>query len=216
MESIPQWVGTAVLATVLGALTYIAKSVADLVIRIVATRKARRTRLAQLLALIRAGDAAFKVQANVRDDLQKMIKERLPELRSSPCTYDRLFAIAFQSMPPEERALFDIIRAYTIYTFKPLNDTLLAWLESDNEFRIQSPHSPATARLTEYLGNLEAHLLLWRAKYNAWIHEHPERALVYMEEGKHGAPFPKDGAAVVMAVLYPGGTLAPNSGLQFS
>src|SRR5712691_2980458 len=41
------------------------------------------------------------------------------------------------------------------------------------------------------LGALEAHLLMWIAKYSAWIPDTPAHALVYLaDEEAHGVPFP--------------------------
>jgi hypothetical protein len=46
-------------------------------------------------------------------------------------------------------------------------------------------------RLAQLLGQLETHLILWHAKYAAWIPNNPEHALVYMaDESKHGLGFP--------------------------
>jgi len=38
---------------------------------------------------------------------------------------------------------------------------------------------------------LQTHLILWNAKYDIWITDHPERALVHMvDEQAHGIGFP--------------------------
>jgi len=47
-------------------------------------------------------------------------------------------------------------------------------------------------KLAEYLADLEAHLLLWQANYVAWIPDHSERAVVYLDDNaQHGIPFQK-------------------------
>lgn len=213
LSSVPEWLATAVLGAGLAALGYLAKTISELVGGQVAATKARRARLAELLALIRAGDAAFRVQCDVRDRLSKLIVEREPTIAN--LALDQRFSAAFPSMTPVEQELFDVMRAYTVYTIKPLNDALLRWLAADSDFRIGLPGRSPRAKLAAYLGDLEAHLLLWQAKYSAWIPDHPERALVYLAgESKHGTPFPKDGAAIVHALLHRGGALPPNSGLQ--
>lgn len=214
LSKLPEWIGTAALGAVIALLGYVGKGIAEWVAGVLAKRRARRARLAELLALVRAGDAAFAVQSSVRDKLKKSLVERNAIPNGQACSYDRLFARSYNSMTDDEREMFDIVRAYTIHTFKPLNDALLNWLSSDAEFRVGPPGQSPRAKLAAFLCDLEAHLLLWRAKYNSWIPEHPERALVYLaDEGKHGTPFPSDGAAIVMAVLQPGVVLAPNSGL---
>ena len=41
------------------------------------------------------------------------------------------------------------------------------------------------------IAELQTHLILWNAKYDIWITDHPERALVYMvDEQAHGIGFP--------------------------
>ena len=50
---------------------------------------------------------------------------------------------------------------------------------------------PEFSKLAAELVKLESHLLLWIAKYKAWIPEHNEHALVYMaDENEHGLGFP--------------------------
>jgi hypothetical protein len=49
------------------------------------------------------------------------------------------------------------------------------------------------ARFASELRTLESHLRLWEAKYQEWIPEHPEHALVYLaDEEAHGIGFPKN------------------------
>ncbi len=49
---------------------------------------------------------------------------------------------------------------------------------------------------------LEAHLLLWLAKYRIWIPDHPEHALVYMaDEEKLGTAFPYGIEGKIRALL---------------
>jgi hypothetical protein len=215
IASVPEWMGTAILTALVAVLGYFGKTIAEWTARVLANRRALKARLAELLALIRAGDAAFAVQTGVRDKLKKMIIERDPSFESKAESFDHLFATALPSLTPEERELFDVIRAYTVYTIKPLNDALLAWLSQDAEFKIGPAGKSPRAKLAAFLADLEAHLLLWRAKYNAWIPDHPERALVYLaDESRHGTPFPKKGASLVLSVLQSEAVLSPGSGLQ--
>jgi hypothetical protein len=159
--------------------------------------------LAELLALLRAGDVAMEVQIRNRNRLSDLIRSRNPELSEGKLGYDKQFALAFRSMPAPERELFDVIRAYTIYTFQPLNEALITWLASDTAFRVRPPGKSRRAQLATYLTDLEARLLLWQAKYKAWIPKHAERALVYLaDEESHGAGFPEGGTALVEAILH--------------
>ena len=157
------------------------------------------------MALIRAGDAAWAVQRVNRNRLTESIRTR-SSVAGNDEGYDRLFANAFLGMSREEKELHAVIRAITVHTFKPLNDELLEWLATDADFRVHPvDHSPR-GRLAKYLADLEAHLILWRAKFTAWIPDHPERALVYLaDEQRHGLGFPQGGMKLIEAVLHPQG-----------
>jgi len=49
---------------------------------------------------------------------------------------------------------------------------------------------------------LQAHLLLWLAKYEIWIPASPEHALVYLaDEKEHGVGFPRGLDELVDATL---------------
>lgn len=197
----PEWLDKAVLGAVLAVLGYVGKGIGEFVARVRAEGRARRARLTQLLALIRAGDTAFRVQSDARDQLRDSLlrrDERLKRLEG----YEAIFSAAYPSLTPAERELFDIVRAITVYTIASLNDALIKWLEADVDFRGVSRGSQSQRRLAAYLSDLEAHLLLWRAKFAAWIPSHPDRALVYLaDEKRHGVPFPQDGALIIQAVL---------------
>ena len=105
-------------------------------------------------------------------------------------------------MTPAERALYEMVRAITIHTVRPINRSLLKWLKADTEFRIRSADSSPRGELAGYLQKLEVHLILWEAKYQIWIPKHPEQALVYLaDEERHGVEFPKRGVEIVKAVL---------------
>jgi len=95
-------------------------------------------------------------------------------------------------MTDEERQLHLLIRTMTVHTFRPLNQSLLEWLRADRYFRAVSPSDRRLGGLALVLAQLEAHLVLWVAKYEAWIPQHPEHALVFLaDEERHGVGFPK-------------------------
>jgi len=57
-------------------------------------------------------------------------------------------------------------------------------------------------KLAVFLAQLEAHLVLWVAKYEAWISDQPEHALVFLaDEEKHGVGFPKNGVFILARIL---------------
>jgi hypothetical protein len=203
LTAVPQWVGTAVLGALLAVLGYIAKQLAEWGASLRAAERARRARLAELLALIRAGDVAFWIQGENRDRLVHLLQTRNPSLQPGGQGFDHLLASAYPSMSPDERELHAVIRGITVHTLRPLNDGILAWLKVDTDFRVRPPGQGPREQLARYLTDLEAHLLLWRAKYEAWIPDHPERALVYLaDEKRHGIGFPDGGTALVTTLLH--------------
>jgi hypothetical protein len=77
---------------------------------------------------------------------------------------------------------------------------MIDWLASDTYFKGRTGKG-TVADLARELQTLEAHLLLWRAKYDFWIPGRPERAIVFMaDEREHGIGFPT-GIEVLIARL---------------
>jgi hypothetical protein len=198
----PFWAAPALLAAILAALGFVGKTIADLVLRVREERRNRRSRLVELYALLRAGDAAFAVQRELNKRLAEQLRTRLPRTADLPPGFDRLFAATYAEMTDEERRLHSLIRTMTVHTFRPLNQSLLAWLRDDRYFRAVSPSHRRLGRLVLILAQLEAHLVLWAAKYEAWIPEDPSHALVFLaDEERHGVGFPKGGTAILAGLL---------------
>jgi hypothetical protein len=200
--SAPFWAAPALLAALIAALGFVGKTAADLVLRLRESARDRKSRLAELSALLRAGDVAFAVQRELRQRLAGQVRSRLPETAALPPGFDRLFVATYAVMNDEERQLHSLIRAITVHTFRPLNQSLLEWLRADRYFRAAPPSHRHLGSLALFLAQLEAHLVLWVAKYEAWIPDHPEHSLVFLaDEEKHGVGFPKHGAAILAKVL---------------
>jgi len=198
----PFWAAPALLAAVVAALGYLGKTIIDLILQLREAARERRSRLTELYALLRAGDVAFAIQRELRIRLAEQLRHRLPETNDLPPGFDRLFAATYAVMNNEERQLHLLIRAMTIYTFRPLNQSLLQWLSADHYFRAFSPSDHRLGSLVLFLAQLEAHLVLWVAKYEAWIPDHPEHALVFLaDEERHGLGFPKNGTAILAKLL---------------
>ncbi|MEO7996121.1 MAG: hypothetical protein ABI852_01685 [Gemmatimonadaceae bacterium] len=203
MMTVPSWLGSAVAGAILAFVGYVGKQIIEWRAKLRLEERVRRARLAELMAMIRAGDAAFSVQSENRDRLVDLIRTRDPALNSSTHSFDHLFTLAYSTMTTEERELHDVVRAITMYTFQPLNEGLLKWIQADAEFRVRVPGETPRGALAKYLADLEAHLYLWQAKYRTWIPDHPERALVYLaDEERHGVGFPRGGVALVAAILH--------------
>jgi hypothetical protein len=73
------------------------------------------------------------------------------------------------------------------------------WLQADTEFKLARARlrflpwrRQSYLDLATQLTALEPHLLMWLAKYEIWIPDRWEHALVYLnDEEKHGVPFPE-------------------------
>lgn len=198
----PFWAAPALLAAAVAALGFVGKTIVDLVLRLQDAARERRSRLTELYALLRAGDVAFAVQRKLRNRLADELRARLPETTNLPPGFDRLFAATYARMNAEEQQLHLLIRTITVHTFRPLNQALLEWLRADRYFRAVSPSHHRLGSLALFLAQLEAHLVLWIAKYEAWIPDHPEHALVFLaDEEKHGVGFPKNGTSILAGLL---------------
>jgi hypothetical protein len=201
-NSPPFWAASAILAATLAALGFIGKTAADLVMRYRDTANNRRSSLTELYALIRAGDAAFAVQRDLRKRLTEKLRTRLPDPEKLPTGSERLYSTTYKDMTSDERQLHSLIRTITVHTIRPLNQSLLEWLRADRYFRAVPPSHKRLGSLALFLAQLEAHLVLWVAKYEAWIPDQPEHALVFLaDEEKHGIAFPKNGATIVAKLL---------------
>jgi hypothetical protein len=79
---------------------------------------------------------------------------------------------------------------------------MLDWPQADTDYRNAKGKSGVEATLAVLLNQLDAHVLLWLAKYEAWIPDQPHHALVYLDdEEKHGVRFPPGLDATVAAVV---------------
>lgn len=74
LAEVPEWAGTAILGAAIAVLGYVGKGFVEWIGRLRAEERSRRARLAGLLALIRAGDAAWNVQCDNRDRLAERIR----------------------------------------------------------------------------------------------------------------------------------------------
>jgi len=155
------------------------------------TRRSRTAALVTLQSLLCAGRAAFQVQVEHRDRLAALLESRDASLTATSRGYERAFVEAFPSMTAQERDLHLLIRSITVNTFKPLNEKVLVWLRSDTYFK--APRRSGLAKVVSRdLAALEAHLLLWEAKYQAWIPAGPGHALIYLaDEERHGIGWPR-------------------------
>jgi hypothetical protein len=188
--TVPEWLATALLAAALATLGFVGKQILEWLAALRKDRRERRARLVTLLSLLNGTAAVFRAQADLRRRLYEALASRDPAVRGLT-GYEAIFTAAYATMTPAERELHNLLRGYTISGLKPLNEAILAWLKADTEFKLGDSRNLTRTKLAHQLTALEAHLLMWLAKYGSWIPDTPSHALVYLadEEG-HGVPFP--------------------------
>ena len=202
LAEVPEWLGAAVATGIIAAVGYIAKQILDWRTTVRATKAARLGRLVELQSLLRAGWVSFVVQNDHAKRLIAMIVHNHGDLITEEEGFERIFARAFPYFTSEEQELHSIIRSITINSLSPTNEALSEWLKSDAYFKAQWHRKGIGSELARKLADLETHLILWRAKYEAWIPNTPEHALVYLaDEEEHGVRFPSGLDQIVQNAL---------------
>jgi hypothetical protein len=200
---IPEWMGAAVLGALIAALGYVSKLVIEGWTSWRRTRAARRARLLELSSILQGSLAAFLIQRKHADRLALMLRANHPDHEADRRGFERFFSQLYEQFTPEEKELHDIIRGITQYSLRPLNLATSEWLRKDDYFRTARGAQGTRGRLAGELNKLDSHLLLWHAKYEAWIPDNPRHALVYMaDEEEHGVVFPRGIEKLVDEVLW--------------
>ncbi len=196
----------ALTAPLLAATTAAAGYVGKLLLEELRLRRAARARkiarLQQLNSLLHAARVAVVIQIHLAQRLLSMLAENHPGEVPVRVGYERAFAVLYERFTEEERDLHQVIRGYTEHALRPVNQSLTTWLREDTDYKVQvRPVRRGDNFANEFaslLGELDAHLFLWHAKFAAWIVDHPEHALLFLaDEKQHGLGFPSkiDGAA---------------------
>lgn len=197
MSDVPDGLGKALIGAVIAALGYVAKLATDGIIGWNTLRRARRAKLVELQSLLLVSRRVYQIQNEL---VQRLYKEIGAEHGHIQGTYDDVLAEAHPLLDEKQRLMHGLIRNYTIHCIMPLNARMTEWLAGDTYFKGAGRQGSAMD-LSVALQRLEAHLILWRAKYEFWIPNRPERAIVYMvDENKHGVGFPKRIEAVIARV----------------
>jgi len=190
-HSMPAWLGTAATGAIIAALGYVARLFVETWREYRQTKNLRFAALVKLHSLLQVSRVSFEIQNEHAIRLVEQITNRCPQLAREG--YEDTLAAAFGEMNPEERELHAIVRCISVNSLKPTNDNLLEWLQSDTYFKAQYSKKGLPGICALKLSHLEAHLLLWRSKYEVWIPNHPEHALVYLvDEKAHGLGFPEN------------------------
>ncbi len=171
---------------------YVGKSVVDWWQEKRKKRSGTIAELQNLESLLKASDALFKLQQEQAKNLTAMLKKNHPKEFDGNEGYDDAMTRCYSVMNSQERELHGIIRAYTEHSLRKVNQAMSDWCSADKAFKTGIMPSTRKRELAEELFALEIHLMLWHAKYESWIPNCLEHAMVYLDdEKKHGLGFPK-------------------------
>jgi len=183
-------VGAALIGAIIAASGYVGKLMIDTGLDLQKRKRDRRAQLVDLRSLLRVAKTSFTVQNQHAIRLVDMLQQTNPALPGA-AGYEETLTCAYPSFTPEEKELHGIIRGMTVNALKPTNLKILEWIQNDRYFRGQQKGAGQIGALTARLSDLQTHLLLWLAKYENWIPQKPEHALVYLDdELQHGVGFP--------------------------
>lgn len=197
-----EWAGPALLAAAIALLGYVGKAIAEAVRAARDAARVRRAELVELHSLLGAARVTFLIQNDHARALFDSIRDAPLEGVVLTRGFEAAFASAADHFSPTQQELHQIIRGMTIHAMHPTNRRILAWLQRDRFFKAHPASDEGYGRLARSLAHLEAHLVLWQAKYHSWIPDHPEHALVYLDDEKrHGLGFPPGVDTLVASLL---------------
>ena len=183
----------AAVGAVFAGLGYFGKMVMD-------WRQERRKERAELIAqlhalqsLLKASGALFTIQHEQVEALMVLLKQNHLEEYNEGDGYDETLTRCYPVMNTDERERHEVIRAYSEFSMRKVNQGLSEWCAADRMFKSAVARTSRRRELARELFALEIHLTLWHAKYESWIPGHPERGLVYLADvKKHGLGFPRE------------------------
>jgi hypothetical protein len=115
---------------------------------------------------------------------------------------EEAFVRCFTALSDEEKNRHGIIRAYTTHPIRAVNQAMSDWVREDIWFKTMAVTSKNGDALAAKLRDMEIHLMLWHAKYEYWIPDKPQHALVFLaDEEEHGLGFPRGIEGLVDAAL---------------
>jgi hypothetical protein len=182
-----------IITALFAAIGYMVKSVIDWW----QNRQKERARIIaevqRLQSLLQASGEVFDIQQDQVRRLRELLKKNHPAEFPGNAGFEETMTRFYPTFKDDEQELHSIIRAYTEHSMRSVNLALSEWLRADELFKTGAVKSKREKQLAEKLFALEIHLLLWHAKYQAWIPNQPQHALVYMvDENQHGLGFPSD------------------------
>ena len=204
LSSIPAWLGTAVIGALIALFSFVAKTFYQWWLDLRKERAAKLANLLELASLLRAAWIINTVQDAHAKNLYKSLQETHPESISREHGYDETFSRLFDELSPAEMELHNLIRGMTIHAIRPIKQSMSEWLKNDIYFKTATNAASGKKRqlLADRLFDLEAHLILWEAKYKTWIPTNPRHALVLLDDEKaHGVAFPYDIEKIIKDVV---------------
>jgi hypothetical protein len=206
---LPDWVGPLLLGAVIAAISYVAKLIIELLRdwyqAVRQAKEARLTQLVRLRSLLREAKMSFKAQNEKAKMLLNMVQANHQNAFQLKSGYEYIFSTIYPDFTTDERELHEIIRSYTVYALRPTNQLLTEWLNNDTFFKAQYMKKSILGDFAKNLLDLDTHLLMWNAKYDGWIPNKPEHALIYLaDEERYGPGFPHDIDDLVDKILEKG------------
>lgn len=204
LSSIPAWLGTAVIGSLIALFSFVAKTLYQWWLDLRKERAAKVANLLELASLLRAAWIINTVQDAHAKTLYKSLQETHPEGVSREYGYDETFSRLFDQFSPAEIELHTLIRGMTIHAIRPIKQSMAEWLKNDIYFKTATNAASGKKKrlLADRLFDLEAHLILWEAKYKTWIPSTPQHALVLLDDEKaHGVAFPFDIEKIIKDVV---------------
>jgi hypothetical protein len=193
LGDIPEWLATALIGAVFAVAGYVGKSLVDWRKQKQKERAKTLAQLEGLNSLLHASGVLFLLQQEQVKRLRAMLKENHPTEFGNGGPYEDVMTRCNPMMNAAERTLHNIIRASTEHSLRKVNQAVSDWLKTDSTFKTSIAPTSRRQELARQLFALEIHLLLWHAKYESWIPNHPEHALVYLaDENEHGLGFPTE------------------------
>jgi hypothetical protein len=203
LKDLPDWFGTAVVGVVSALAGYAWKSWSN-------WRRQRVQKRARIIAHLQQLNILLDTSNKLVYGIQRTRADRLLELlaRNHPAEYaqgegrEEKMEKCYSVFSDEERVLHGIIRAYSQYSIRRVNEAISEWLKKDRLFKMAMIDGVWREQLAGRLRSLEIHLLLWHSKYEYWIPNSPQHALVYLaDEKNHGLGFPPGTDDLVKASL---------------
>jgi hypothetical protein len=193
LKGLPEWIWTTIVGALFAVLGYFGKTLVDWLKDRRKEQAGILSSLLKLQSILKASRAIFIIQKKLVDRMLELLRSNYKDKYLAGLGYEDSMVQAFNLLSEKDKILHSIIRGYTEYPMRHLNQELIDWLRADNNFKTAVVNTRKKREISQNLIDLETHLLLWHAKYEYWIPGHPEHSLVYLaDESEHGLGFPSN------------------------